>query len=68
VNTAGPSADLGFEAQLWAAANVLRGSMDVAEYQHVVLRLIILKCISKAFEAPDVRSSGNHGGMKYAHS
>lgn len=43
MNTAGPSADLGFEAQLWAAANVLRGSMDVAEYQHVVLRLIILK-------------------------
>jgi hypothetical protein len=42
--------------------------MDVAEYQHVVLRLIILKCISEALEEPDVRSPGNHGGMKYAHS
>ncbi len=25
------SATLGFEAQLWAAANALRGSMDAAE-------------------------------------
>ncbi len=29
------SATLGFEAQLWAAANALRGSMDAAEYKHV---------------------------------
>jgi type I restriction enzyme M protein len=44
------SATLGFEAQLWAAANALRGSMDAAEYKHVVLGLIILKYISDAFE------------------
>ncbi|MGB9845818.1 MAG: type I restriction-modification system subunit M N-terminal domain-containing protein, partial [Methanothermobacter tenebrarum] len=36
-------ATLGFEAQLWAAANALRGSMDAAEYKHVVLGLIFLK-------------------------
>src|SRR5690606_27103229 len=31
---------LGFEADLWRAADVLRGSMDSAEYKHVVLGLI----------------------------
>jgi len=45
------SATLGFEAELWAAANALRGSMDAAEYKHVVLGLIFLKYISDAFEA-----------------
>jgi type I restriction enzyme M protein len=44
------SATLGFESQLWAAANALRGSMDAAEYKHVVLGLIFLKYISDAFE------------------
>ena len=36
--------------QLWRAANILRGSMDAAEYKHVVLPLIFLKYISDAFE------------------
>jgi type I restriction enzyme M protein len=44
------AANLGFEAQLWDAANALRGSMDAAEYKHVVLGLIFLKYISDAFE------------------
>jgi type I restriction enzyme M protein len=43
-------ANLGFEAKLWAAADALRGSMDAAEYKHVVLGLIFLKYISDAFE------------------
>jgi len=43
-------ATLGFEAQLWQAADTLRGSMDAAEYKHVVLGLIFLKYISDAFE------------------
>ena len=42
---------LGFEAQLWAAADALRNNMDAAEYKHVVLGLIFLKYISDAFEA-----------------
>jgi type I restriction enzyme M protein len=50
VRTPGTSAKLRFEAQLWAAANALRGSMDAAEYKHVVLGLIFLKYISDAFE------------------
>ena len=34
------TADVGFEKQIWNAADVLRGSMDAAEYKHVVLGLI----------------------------
>jgi type I restriction enzyme M protein len=43
-------ANLGFEATMRAAADKLRGNMDAAEYKHVVLGLIFLKCISEAFE------------------
>jgi len=43
-------ANLGFEAELWRAADALQGSMDAAEYKHVVLGLIFLKYISDAFE------------------
>ena len=31
------TASIGFEQQIWAAADVLRGNMDAAEYKHVVL-------------------------------
>ena len=44
-------ANLGFERQLWQAADALRSNMDAAEYKHVVLGLIFLKYISDAFEA-----------------
>ena len=37
------TANLGFEAKLWAAADALRNNMDAAEYKHVVLGLIFLK-------------------------
>ena len=39
-----------YRSELWAAANALRGSMDAAEYKHVVLGLIFLKYVSDAFE------------------
>ena len=45
------STPIGFETQLWAAADALRNNMDAAEYKHVVLGLIFLKYISDAFEA-----------------
>jgi type I restriction enzyme M protein len=48
-------ANLGFEAQLWQAADALRGSMDAAEYKHVALGLIFLKYISDAFEEQHAR-------------
>ena len=41
---------LDFEAQLWTAADKLRGSMDASEYKHVVLGLLFLKYISDVFE------------------
>ena len=43
-------ATVGYEAGLWRMADALRGSMDAAEYKHVVLGLIFLKYISDAFE------------------
>ncbi|QPM68610.1 type I restriction-modification system subunit M [Atribacter laminatus] len=47
----GNGANLGFENQMWAAADKLRGHMDASEYKHVVLGLIFLKYISDAFQA-----------------
>ena len=48
-------ATVGYEAQLWRMADALRGSMDAAEYKHVVLGLIFLKYISDAFEEQHAR-------------
>jgi len=42
--------ELGFEESLWDAANKLRGSVESAEYKHIVLSLIFLKFISDKFE------------------
>ena len=39
-------ATVGYEAELWRMADALRGSMDAAEYKHVILGLISLKYIS----------------------
>ena len=49
------SATTGYEAELWQLADTLRGSMDAAEYKHVVLGLIFLKYISDAFEEMHTR-------------
>lgn len=49
-NTEATAANVGFENQLWKAADALRGSLDAAEYKHVVLGLIFLKYVSDAFE------------------
>ncbi|MCL2504520.1 MAG: type I restriction-modification system subunit M [Coriobacteriia bacterium] len=46
----GNTADVGFESQIWKAADTLRGNMDASEYKHVVLGLIFLKYISDRFE------------------
>src|ERR671918_814345 len=48
-------ATVGYEQQLWQMADALRGSMDAAEYKHVVLGLIFLKYISDAFEEQHVK-------------
>ena len=49
-SAATPPADVAPEAQMWRMADALRGSMDAAEYKHVVLGLVFLKYISDAFE------------------
>ncbi len=41
---------LGFESDLWASCNKLRGKMDASEYKHYVLPIVFLKYISDAFE------------------
>ena len=51
-------ATTGYEAELWRMADTLRGSMDAAEYKHVVLGLIFLKYISDAFEEVHARLEG----------
>lgn len=42
--------EIGFEEQIWAAADKLRGNLDASEYKNVVLGLIFLKYISDKFE------------------
>ncbi len=59
------SANLGFEAKLWLAADKLRNNMDAAEYKHVVLGLIFLKYISDTFDehhAKLVAGKGDYEG------
>src|SRR5205823_1100774 len=51
------AANVGYEAELWRMADALRGSMDAAEYKHVVLGLIFLKYISDAFEEQHTKLS-----------
>jgi len=59
------TANIGFEAKLWLAADKLRNNMDAAEYKHVVLGLIFIKYISDAFEemrAKLIAGKGDYAG------
>jgi type I restriction enzyme M protein len=49
--TNGNGASLGFEAQLFLAADKLRKNLEPSDYKHVALGLIFLKHISNSFEA-----------------
>src|SRR5437870_2588864 len=63
--TSNNSANIGFEAKLWLAADKLRSNMDAAEYKHVVLGLIFLKYISDSFDehhAKLVAGEGEYAG------
>ena len=62
---ANSTANIGFEAKLWLAADKLRSNMDAAEYKHTVLGLIFLKYISDSFEehhAKLVAGKGDYAG------
>jgi len=60
-NDTKPTANLGFEAKLWLAADKLRNNMDAAEYKHVVLGLIFLKYISDSFEEHHAKLKAGEG-------
>jgi type I restriction enzyme M protein len=47
----GNGANIGFEAQLFQAADKLRKNLEPSDYKHVALGLIFLRHISIAFEA-----------------
>ncbi len=53
------AATTGYEAELWRMADALRGSMDAAEYKHVVLGLIFL------FLSQFANAEGKKGGEFY---
>ncbi len=44
------TAEIGFEEQIWKAADKLRGNLDASEYKNVVLGLIFLKYLSDKFD------------------
>ncbi|MCY3886091.1 MAG: class I SAM-dependent DNA methyltransferase [Chloroflexi bacterium] len=53
--TAQSSSVADYRSELWRMADALRGSMDAAEYKHVVLGLIFLKYVSDAFKEAHAR-------------
>ncbi len=61
MNKIANGANLGFEKELWQAADALRSNMDAAEYKHVVLGLIFLKYISDAFEEQHAKLESQRG-------
>lgn len=50
-NEAQNGGNLGFEAELFLAADKLRKNLEPSDYKHVVLGLVFLRHISSAFEA-----------------
>ncbi len=42
LNAGGNDSGLNFEAQLWAAADKMRGHMDASEYKHVCLVQVLV--------------------------
>ena len=49
--TTKPKKEISMEEALWKSADKLRGSVEPAEYKHVVLSLFFLKFASDKFEA-----------------
>jgi type I restriction enzyme M protein len=52
--------DLGFEAELFQAADKLRSNMEPSDYKHIVLGLIFLKHISDGFMAKRAELEANY--------
>ena len=58
------TADIGFEKEIWKAADLLRGNLDASEYKSVVLGLIFLKYISDKFETKYQELANNGEGFE----
>ena len=56
-----PKKEISMEEALWKSADKLRGSVEPAEYKHVVLSLFFLKFASDKFEDCRNRIIANHG-------
>ena len=56
------------EKRLWKAADIMRKTIDAAEYKHIALGLIFLKYISDSFEALHTKINESKGDYKYADS
>ena len=52
--------DLGFEAELFKAADKIRANMEPSDYKHIVLGLIFLKHISDGFMAKRTELEGSY--------
>ena len=57
-------AEIGFEREIWKAADLLRGNIDASEYKSVVLGLIFLKYISDKFEEMYARLQAEDDGFE----
>ena len=60
-----PKKEVSMEEALWKSADKLRGSVEPAEYKHVVLSLFFLKFASDKFEAQRAKIIAN-GQEKFA--
>jgi hypothetical protein len=58
------TAQLGFEATLWLAADKLRSNMDAAEYKHVVLGELIDLIGTIGLGDPESRSKDIKANLK----
>lgn len=59
----GAGGQLGFEAELFKAADKLRRKMEPSDFKHFALGLIFLKYITDAFAAP-LLPAGYRGKVK----
>ena len=56
-----PKKEISMEEALWKSADKLRGSVEPAEYKHVVLSLFFLKFASDKFEECRNKIISTHG-------
>ena len=57
-----PKKETTMEEALWKSADKLRGSVEPAEYKHVVLSLFFLKFASDKFESQRKAITKKHAG------